>query len=311
MNIIYVDGIVETPYDSSYPVYGDLFREIKKIHNVEVYRGHLNNLVETTNSSSKKIDLVCFGLGYFASTNNIFHKISNIDRLQAKIVCFIHKETTMLKEKLNFCIMNNVDLVIHSQFHYKKFEELMKIPTRKLMFAANPDIYRPMDLERSIDVAFTGAMHGNKKMKGATEDLRVRIGSILEPRSDLDILWGDRLPLKEYTEALNKAKIWIATTGPSGDISPRYFEIMHSKALLFCNKMPHSYEGAFIDGHNCVMYENDLSDFMEKMDYYLKNASERDRIVEQAYSDAMSLHTYAARAQQFNELLGDIYKGHK
>jgi len=309
MNILYIDGIVETPYDTSYPVYGDLFRELKKIHEIEVYKGSIHNLVGSILNNPKKIDLVCFGLGWFANTTNVFHKIKDIDKIDARMVCFIHKETTMLKEKLNFCILNGVDLVVHSQFHYKKFEELMSIPTRKLMFAADPEIYYHRDLERTLDVCFTGAMHGNKKMKGTTEDLRVRIGAALQERSDLNIVWGDRLPLEEYTEALNKAKIWIATTGPSGDISPRYFEIMHSKALLLCNKMPQSYEGTFIDKHNCVMYENDLSDLMEKINYYLKNTEERDSIVNQAHKEARTQHTYAARAQQFNELLRDTNKG--
>ena len=75
-----------------------------------------------------------------------------------------------------------------------------------------------------------------------------------------------------------------------------------------CNKMPHSYENAFIDCYNCVMYENDLSDLMEKVDYYLNNEMERTKIVEQAYEDAINNHTYTARAMQFVELIKKLSK---
>ena len=67
---------------------------------------------------------------------------------------------------------------------------------------------------------------------------------------------------------------------------------MLSKTLLFCNNMPYEYEGMFIDGENFVMYDNDLSNFYEKIDYYLNNESERNKIIESAYDKVIHMEVY-------------------
>ena len=90
---------------------------------------------------------------------------------------------------------------------------------------------------------------------------------------------------------MNECKIWIATTGPVLDVSPRYFEVILSKTLLFCNEMPKQYEGVFVDGVNCVTYKNDLSDFDEKINFYLTNEVERVKIIENAYNTFVNNYT--------------------
>ena len=61
--------------------------------------------------------------------------------------------------------------------------------------------------------------------------------------------------------------------------------------------MPEQYEGIFQDGANCVMFENDLSDFKEKLDYYLANEADRLRIVSNAYSMVVGGYTWKHMAK--------------
>jgi len=89
------------------------------------------------------------------------------------------------------------------------------------------------------------------------------------------------------------------------DISPRYFEVMLSRTLLFCNKMSYEYEGVFEDGVNCVMFENDLSDFRNKLDHYVNNDEEREKIISNAFNTAKENYTWEHMTDKLlNEIKG-------
>ena len=60
--------------------------------------------------------------------------------------------------------------------------------------------------------------------------------------------------------------------------------------------MPYEYEGMFIDGDNCIMYENNLNNLTDKIDYYLKHDEERNRIINNAYLFAKNKYTWKCMA---------------
>ena len=103
---------------------------------------------------------------------------------------------------------------------------------------------------------------------------------------------------EEYATKINQSKIWFATTGPTKDISPRYFEVMLSKTLLCCNKMEYEYEEMFIDGQNCIMYDNNLNNLTKKIDYYLNNETKRNEIISNAYDLAINNYTWMSMAKK-------------
>ena len=72
---------------------------------------------------------------------------------------------------------------------------------------------------------------------------------------------------------------------------------MASKTLLF---IPESefYDGLFKDGVNCCIFKKDLSDFKEKLEYYLSHSDEREKVCENAYQDVMKSHTYEKRIEK-------------
>ena len=170
-------------------------------------------------------------------------------------------------------------------------------------------------MEKIYDVGFCGASHGSGKIKGPTENLRDRVYDVVKQVPDISTYWNRHTSpshrinsMEEYATVMNQSKIWIATTGPILDVSPRYFEVILSKTLLFCNEMPHEYEGMFVDGVNCVTYKNDLSDFEEKLNFYLTNPKERSIIVENAYEYAInnltSKHMCIKLLDEINQLIG-------
>ena len=62
--------------------------------------------------------------------------------------------------------------------------------------------------------------------------------------------------------------------------------------------MPDTYGGVFVDGENCIMFENNLSNLTEKIDYYLNNDTERNAIISKAYDFALTNYTWMAMAKK-------------
>ena len=79
-----------------------------------------------------------------------------------------------------------------------------------------------------------------------------------------------------------------------------------SKTLLLCNRMPEQYEDYLTDEVNCVMFENDLSDFDKKLDYYLNNESEMNKVIETAYDTAINNYTCYHMAKKLIDEIKEI-----
>ena len=319
MNILYITARNVLSDNYPYKYYGDLYRELKLIHNIQVYQGHVSNINDILNMYSN-IECVIFDLGYFAQKDiNCFSEIDGMKELNIPKVAYFHKPQTMLNEKLNFCKINGFDLFVDSQVTHKEHGKLSNCESIRLPFVASEKEFYPRNVSKIYDLGFSGTMRlitPQGKVEGPTRDIRDRLyKKIAERASFYTIFWNahhssaDRISsIEEYATKINQSKIWLATTGPTRDISPRFFEVMLSKTLLFCNDMPYEYEGMFVDGENCIMYKNDLSDFYDKFDYYLNNEIDRNRIVENAHSDALNRYTWKCMADNLISKVEEINK---
>tara|TARA_R100001509_G_C4882191_1_gene220504 strand:+ start:1 stop:936 length:936 start_codon:yes stop_codon:yes gene_type:complete len=295
-----------------YQYYGDLARELARTETLFVVQGvpdHINDLFAAVGDIS--VDLIIFGLGYFALSNRgAFQKIEGLAETDIPVFCLIHKPQHLLEEKLNFCKINNVDLLLESQEHnYKKYGEIAGVPSQRSFFTATPNIYHPRDVEKIYDIGFSGALHsinadGTRKIEGPTSNLRERVGNLINNNDKYKVFWNSSnsldyriTSLEEYATKINECKIWLSTTGPLLDIGPRYFEAALSKTLILCNNMPEQYGDFFIDGKTCVTFENDLSNFEEKLDFYLSNDDERNRIIDNAYNLVSQNYTWKHMAE--------------
>tara|TARA_R100000995_G_scaffold82318_1_gene56076 strand:+ start:1542 stop:2531 length:990 start_codon:yes stop_codon:yes gene_type:complete len=309
VNIIYVDAENKVSDDYMYQYYGDLLRELATNENVNIWlvQGipkHIDDLLNIAGDAP--IDLIVFGLGYFAiPVSAAFGKIEGLAETDIPVFCLIHKPQNLLEEKLNFCKINNVDLLLESQEHnYKRYGEIAGVPSQRSFFTATPKLFHPREVEKIYDIGFSGALHGieadgSNKIEGPTSNLRERVGNIINNNEKYNVFWNSSNTLEyrintleDYATKINECKIWLSTTGPLLDIGPRYFEAALSKTLILCNNMPEQYGDFFIDGETCVTFENDLSNFEEKLDFYLSNDSERSRIINNAYNLVSQNYTW-------------------
>ena len=314
MKILYIDSGNRLGKSYTYQYYGDLYRELVKQADVTVYEGRVSNIEQAKNG--KEYDCIIFGLGYFAQRDtSVYSIIPGLREEKSVVVCLLHKAQILLKEKLSFCKLNKIDLLVDSQITYKKFGELLDTSSTRIWFSADPEIYYDRGIERKYDVGFSGASPGSGKIQGDTADLRDRVFLRLQEHN-LNLFWNRQTSpshrissVQEYATRMSESKIWVATTGPLLDVSPRYFEVVLSKTLLLCNDMPKQYEGVFVDGETCVTFKNDLSDFDEKLAYYLTNEKERLKIVENAYKIVHGKYTSNHMAQKLLEEVKTIKNG--
>ncbi|MBU0778362.1 glycosyltransferase [Patescibacteria group bacterium] len=139
-------------------------------------------------------------------------------------------------------------------------------------------------------------------------DLYARLGhTTMDRRIFLDLIKGisnifvssDHTHYVNYLEEIAKSKIAICMRG-FGHITVRHFEIPSFKTLMFMENLQARIPYPFEDGKTCVIFDPyDLRDFISKVEYYLINESERQRIAEAGYELVKKYHTCKARAQQF------------
>ena len=318
MKILYIDFGNVVSDNHTYQYYGDLFRELKLLSQIYLLQGVPTNINDILSQIQGGVDCIIFGLGYFAqSDQRFFNKIEGLDTLDIPVVCMIHKPQTMLDKKLEFCKINNVNLIVDSQCTYKDYEAKTGIKSIRVPFTATPKVFYPREVEKRFDVGFSGALHGKEndgrqKIFGPTANLRERVYDKLVAK-ERNTFWNSSNTMEyrihsveEYATKINECKMWLGTTGPVLDVSPRYFEVMLSKTLLLCNNMPEQYEDYFTDGVNCVIFNNDLSDFDEKLDYYLSNESEMSRVIETAYDTAINNYTWHHMAKKLIEQIKEL-----
>ena len=267
---------------------------------------------------SYKPDILIFGLSYFEKFK-FFGKINNID---VPSILYLFKPQNNYNEKLSFCIKNNIDQIITPIPTFGQIEKKTRIPCSLLPYGYNPKIFKVRNIDKTFDIGFSGMLHQNKyypKDAFPVNDLRKRIGKKLNSYKKYSVFWKGSDDIKygrinniiKYARTINKCKIWIATPAAFGDMTPRYYEIMGSKTLLFCSEIPNEYKNIFIDSVNCVEFKNDLSDFNQKLDYILNTPEYYQSIVEIAYLQTRSRHTWDKRADSLIKIINNVFEVHQ
>ena len=190
MNILYIDSGGMISDSHQYQYYGDLYRELRELATVLVYQGPVPNIYDLLSRIDGTVDCIIFGLGYFAQGNpGVYGKIVGLDNINIPVVCMLHKPQSLLSEKLHFCKINKADLLLDSQSTYKKHGEVAETKSIRSWFTASPQIFHPRDVPKTYDIGFSGALHGNNKIKGPTKNLRTRIQEVLRG-SEFNAFWN-------------------------------------------------------------------------------------------------------------------------
>lgn len=276
--------------------------------------GVVNALKKQTNVVDNDFDIMIVASFGWQKINRAQHR--RIDKPKALIG---YKEYRFLDEQIKFCYDTDTKYfftwcpaVDQLNDKYPGIEFIY------LPFGADETLHKDYNEPKLFDISFLGHIHDTQldRFQGFNEqytNIRRRsldhlltleginkgVPDIVKTRGfnrTVEFLEGER-----YARRLNQSKIWLNTVAAWGALSPRYFECMGSETLIFTHES-HTYTGV-LNKNNCVTYNLDLSDFEDKLRYYLEHSDERNKIIAQAKKDFLTSHTWGHRARKVLEVL--------
>jgi len=170
------------------------------------------------------------------------------------------------------------------------------------------DIFKDYQLKKEIDILMMGALIPQLYPK------RVKFYNILQQLPNFvyhphpgykELTKTDEFYIGEkYAKEINRAKIFI--TCDSKDHFPlmKYFEALACKTLLLATPSKELEDLGFVDGKTFVAVEE--GNLLNKVQYYLENEEERNKIVESGYQMVRKQHSTFKRAQDFLNVIEDI-----
>ena len=258
-------------------------------------------------------DLICFAAGWEIEPFDIPefdpHPAINVSNVDIPSVMVLNKEYKKLDRKFEFILRNNIRLVFTVHHFSDRWAEKTGVKFVRFPFAVDETMFRDYGERKRYGFGFSGRLHDQ------WTDIRVRIKDriflkrpVKRPRYwHTRVFWSEgliprlRLPTGEsYVRLINRSKTWLSTPSALDIVGTRFYEIMATKTLLFCNRSQ-AYSGLFEDGVHCVMFDSDLSDFEERLFYYLEHEDEREEVVEAGYRHVLENHTWDRRIAQFTQ----------
>lgn len=259
----------------------------------------IKNINLTISDSLNKHNLNNYNLiilGYGACSKGNYTINKNIET-KTPIIAFLFKLSIFKEEKFNFLKKNNI-IIFGQQHRIKEFENKYNIKILPTLYPFDNSIFKYLNMEKIYDIGMTGALHNSEyyikdAFLNSEKNIRIRIVNLLKKTkykkyikcSDKSYSCSKITNINEYVKTINQSKIWIATNADHGDLTPRYGEIIGCNTLLFCNQQSYDTFNDFLkDGETCVFFKNDLSDLIEKIDYYLNKPELCKKITKNAYN---------------------------
>lgn len=191
-----------------------------------------------------------------------------------------------LEPHIHTCKKHKIDVVLNSVYGHGKY-----FNTKSYFFPnAYPDdiIFPKKEIEKTYDVGFCGNWNNRKNWIDFIESNGIIV------KKDIFVI-GDNM-----VNAINSYKIHF-NRNISDDINYRTFETLGCNTFLLTNKTPGIYE-LFTEGENIVTYDNEF-DLMDKINFYLKNTNERERLTKNGFEHVKKNHTYKNRASHLIKIL--------
>lgn len=261
-----------------------------------------------------KYDIVIFG--YRGINKKIYNKKIKFSK---KIYYLLGAQSTgEFKEKALFVNEHNI-INLTSMFRINYLKKNFFKNLQPFSYSFYPSIFKDYGENKKYDIGMTGALHGSENYQDEAftpdeKNIRKRIYNKLNKLKDIykiylkcsDIGHKESKIISdvEYAKTINTSRIWISCHAAYGD-NCRNFQIPPCRTLLFCNEPVEEepYKNIFKNNENCVYFKSDLSDFEEKINYYLNNQEEYNRIVENGYKEFHEKHTNIKRTKELLEII--------
>lgn len=265
------------------------------------------------------------------------HPNMQLDKCTISKAVILNKEYVNLHEKLEWIKRQKFSIAFSHHHDTDHYSEKTGIKFIFWPFGFDNKLFNSdKNQYKDIDLGFSGVLQNQNEMANQT-DSRIRVMNRLffcfgdipfaqkRKYEDLNIFWNSiprygwqskiakligkyrHLSDVEYSSIQRRTKIFLNTLSPAGLISPRFFENMASRTLIFCEES-NLYDLIF--PNKCyVTFKSDLSDFDAKLFQYLEDDKARNEITEKAYEEAMENHTWNKRVSQMMFVLNNVTDG--
>jgi len=255
-------------------------------HNVDHFQSH-----EIPNITKKYQLYLCIddGLNQDELPRHLFPKV-----FYAIDVHLRGPESKMRKKILK----GSYDLVFSpAQWWIDKMKRVSPVELIWMNHGCDPEIHKRLDLERIYDIGFVGT-DGGVPRKFYLQEIRERYPNSFIGTADY----------REMGRIYSSSKIGFSFPIRSEYLTLRNYEIMASGAMLLMKRLrdDSAERLGFVDRKNIVIFDGP-KDLFEKIDYYLKNNKERDRIAEAGYKLTVEKHTYLHRAKEMIDIISDRF----
>ena len=195
----------------------------------------------------------------------------------------------------NECLLDNYKAFNNRVFH--------------MTWAGNPYLFKKNNCEKKYDVTFIGGPHSNrykvlKFLKDNGVNLRI-FGGGWNNYPDMKDIWGGYLAPGDVVKTINESKInlnfLMTSTMEKYQIKTRLFEIPCAGGFQLCDDYEEVYK--YYKKDREISTFSSKEDLLEKINYYLRNEQERERIANETYFRTMKEHTWPIR---FKKLFKEI-----
>lgn len=198
-----------------------------------------------------------------------------------------------------------IDYQFISQLQFARRYDSFGIPWFDLL-GADTNKFRPLNLKKKYDVVFVGTPKGDR-LKYARHLLNKGVNFVLggagwDDYPEFNGKYLGKIPDEDFVKLINESKINLC-------FSQNFFSVPHvlerSLAVNACKSFAlteyvEGYFSKFKEGKDFASFKNE-DEMVEKINYYLKNEKEREKIAENAYN--LIVKKYSNQ-----KLLTDAYK---
>jgi len=210
-----------------------------------------------------------------------------LERAPCLTVMYLIDVRADLKSKLR--MSQFFDVVFVAQKDYvARFHEIGHRNAYWLPVACDPVVHHFPLMGRPYDLGFVGKL-------GLPRSPRHKILTTVLPRyhtNDYNLFYSP----SEMAKLYGQSKI-VFNASMNGDLNMRIFEAMASGALLVTDRIQNGLPELFQEGVHYVGYST-IEEAIERIDYYLKDSIERERIALEGQRVALTHHTYLHRWEE-------------
>jgi spore maturation protein CgeB len=220
-----------------------------------------------------------------------------ITKLNSKVVAWFSDDHWRFDKYSRFVAKHVFCSITTDKEAYRKYRNL-NLNVIRSQWASNPDYYKKQPSTFKYDVSFVGQNYG----------LRAEFLNFLQNKGvNLKVFgkgFGSVLEFDDLVKLFSESKINLNLSGCSADdrvkqVKGRVFEVPMCGGFLL-TEYAEGLEECFHIGEEIECFQG-RDEALEKIEYYLKNETERKKIAQAGYIASQERHTW-------NKRLGDIFK---